>query len=173
MALPQDGQNANGLTKVTEIPKGKELIFIDPTTNEGGIITLEDLTTQILNKLTSKIFTLDQGNITLIEALNKLNSNSFSTYATGDSAQASLPVKGGGATVMIAYALGGYGNNGEATVMALFRYNYGGTECSIDYIYNRGDIIIENSVSNNKNTIAFKTQNGSSIKYLKIKTFNI
>ena len=74
MALPQDGQNANGLTKVTEIPKGKELIFIDPTTNEGGIITLEDLTTQILNKLTSKIFTLDQGNITLIEALNKLNS---------------------------------------------------------------------------------------------------
>lgn len=76
MALPQDGQNANGLTKVTEIPKGKELIFIDPTTNEGGIITLEDLTTQILNKLTSKIFTLDQGNITLIEALNKLNSNS-------------------------------------------------------------------------------------------------
>ena len=75
MALPQDGQNANGLTKVTEIPKGKELIFIDPTTNEGGIITLEDLTTQILNKLTSKIFTLNQGNITLIEALNKLNSN--------------------------------------------------------------------------------------------------
>lgn len=75
MALPQDGQNANRLTKVTEIPKGKELIFIDPTTNEGGIITLEDLTTQILNKLTSKIFTLNQGNITLIEALNKLNSN--------------------------------------------------------------------------------------------------
>lgn len=77
MALPQDGQNANGLTKVTEVPTGKELIFVDPTTNEGGIITLEDLTTQILNKLTSKIFTLDQGNITLIEALNKLNSNSL------------------------------------------------------------------------------------------------
>ena len=79
MALPQDGQNANGLTKVTEVPTGKELIFVDPTTNEGGIITLEDLTTQILNKLTSKIFTLDQGNITLIEALNKLNSNKTSS----------------------------------------------------------------------------------------------
>ena len=77
MALPQDGQNANGLTKVTEVPTGKELIFVDPTTNEGGIITLEDLTTQILNKLTSKIFTLDQGNITLIEALNKLNSKAL------------------------------------------------------------------------------------------------
>ena len=75
MALPQDGQNANGLTKVTEIPKGKELIFIDPTTNEGGIITLEDLTTQILKKLTSQTFALDQGNMTLLAALNQLNSN--------------------------------------------------------------------------------------------------
>lgn len=75
MALPQDGQNANGLTKVTEIPKGKELIFIDPTTNEGGIITLEDLTTQILKNLTSQTFALDQGNMTLLAALNQLNSN--------------------------------------------------------------------------------------------------
>ena len=77
MALPQDGQNANGLTKVTEIPKGKELIFIDPATNEGGIITLEDLTTQILNKLTSKIFTLDQGNMPLLAALYQLNSKAL------------------------------------------------------------------------------------------------
>ena len=76
MALPQDGQNANGLTKVTEIPKGKELIFIDPTTNEGGIITIEDLTTQILKNLTSQTFALDQGNMTLLAALNQLNSNS-------------------------------------------------------------------------------------------------
>lgn len=77
MALPQDGQNANGLTKVTEIPKGKELIFIDPTTNEGGIITLEDLTTQILKNLTSQTFALDQGNMTLLAALNQLNSNTL------------------------------------------------------------------------------------------------
>lgn len=84
MALPQDGQNANGLTKVTEIPTGKELIFIDPTTNEGGIITLEDLTTQILNKLTSKIFTLDQGNMTLLQALNQLNSKPQITEFSGN-----------------------------------------------------------------------------------------
>lgn len=80
MALPQDGQNANGLTKVTEIPKGKELIFIDPTTNEGGIITLEDLTTQILKNLTSQTFALDQGNMTLLAALNQLNSNKKIKY---------------------------------------------------------------------------------------------
>ena len=82
MALPQDGQNANGLTKVTEIPKGKELIFIDPTTNEGGIITLEDLTTQILKNLTSQTFALDQGNMTLLAALNQLNSNQAITITS-------------------------------------------------------------------------------------------
>lgn len=80
MALPQDGQNANGLTKVTEIPKGKELIFIDPTTNEGGIITLEDLTTQILKNLTSQTFALDQGNMTLLAALNQLNDQFGHTF---------------------------------------------------------------------------------------------
>lgn len=84
MALPQDGQNANGLTKVTEIPKGKELIFIDPTTNEGGIITLEDLTTQILKNLTSQTFALDQGNMTLLAALNQLNSKRFFTENIGN-----------------------------------------------------------------------------------------
>lgn len=72
MALPQDGQDANGLTKVTQIPAGKELMFIDPTTNEGGIITLEDLTKQILNGLASQAFALDAGQMTLPAALNYL-----------------------------------------------------------------------------------------------------
>lgn len=76
MALPQDGQDANGLTKVTQIPAGKELMFIDPTTNEGGIITLEDLTKQILNGLASQAFALDAGQKTIIQALNTLNSDS-------------------------------------------------------------------------------------------------
>ena len=75
MALPQDGQNANALATVKEVPTGKKLIFVDPTTNEGGIITLEDLATQILKKLTSQTFALDQGTKTLPAALNELNSN--------------------------------------------------------------------------------------------------
>ena len=74
MALPQDGQNANALATVKEVPIGKKLIFVDPDTNEGGIITLEDLTTQILKKLTSQTFALDQGTKTLPAALNELNS---------------------------------------------------------------------------------------------------
>ena len=78
MALPQDGQDANGLTTVTQIPAGKELMFIDPTTNEGGIITLEDLTKQILNGLTSQAFGLDSGTQTLPAAINYLYGNSLS-----------------------------------------------------------------------------------------------
>ena len=81
MALPQDGQDANGLTKVTQIPAGKELMFIDPTTNEGGIITLEDLTKQILNGLASQAFALDAGQKTIIQALNTLNSDSLPNIA--------------------------------------------------------------------------------------------
>ena len=80
MALPQDGQNANALATVKEVPTGKKLIFVDPTTNEGGIITLEDLTTQILKKLTSQTFALDQGTKTLPAALNELNSKPFLRY---------------------------------------------------------------------------------------------
>lgn len=81
MALPQDGQNANALATVKEVPTGKKLIFVDPTTNEGGVITLEDLTTQILKNLTSQTFALDQGTKTLPAALNELNSNRLSSYA--------------------------------------------------------------------------------------------
>lgn len=80
MALPQDGQDANGLTKVTQIPAGKELMFIDPTTNEGGIITLEDLTKQILNGLTSQTFGLDSGTQTLPAAINYLYGKSFHEF---------------------------------------------------------------------------------------------
>lgn len=72
MALPQDGQDANGLTKVTQIPAEKELMFIDPTTNEGGIITLEDLTKQILNGITTQAFKMDTGTQTIPAAINYL-----------------------------------------------------------------------------------------------------
>ena len=75
MSLPEESVAANALPEVTTIPTGKKLIFTDPDTNEGGIITLENLSKQILQNLTSQTFTLDQGNLTLLQALNQLNSN--------------------------------------------------------------------------------------------------
>ena len=119
MALPQDGQNANALATVKEVPTGKKLIFVDPTTNEGGVITLEDLTTQILKNLTSQTFALDQGTKTLPAALNELNSKPFLRYekAFGES----LTIKNVRAAThgliiiekaMVVFCLGGSNNIG-------------------------------------------------------------
>lgn len=82
MSLPADGVNANTLAETTTIPTGKKLIFLDPDTNEGGIITLENLTKQILSNLTSQTFNLDQGNKTLLAALNELNSKAAALIGT-------------------------------------------------------------------------------------------
>ena len=80
MSLPEESVAANTLPEVTTIPTGKKLIFTDPDTNEGGIITLENLSKQILQNLTTQTFGLDQGNLTLLQAINKLNSNPFLRY---------------------------------------------------------------------------------------------
>lgn len=116
MALPQDGQNANGLTKVTEIPKGKELIFIDPTTNEGGIITLEDLATQILKNLTSQTFTLDQGNMTLLAALNQLNSKALSVYSYSNAWETKYEIDISNISTMLLLTFGGSGGKNSVAL---------------------------------------------------------
>lgn len=71
-----DSVNANTLTEVTTVPTNKKLIFTDPDTNEGGIITMENLTKQVLQNLTSQQFALDAGNMTIPAALNALNGKS-------------------------------------------------------------------------------------------------
>lgn len=81
MSLPEESVAANTLPEVTTIPTGKKLIFTDPDTNEGGIITLENLSKQILQNLTSQTFALDQGNLTLLQALNQLNSKAGTIYS--------------------------------------------------------------------------------------------
>ena len=116
MALPQDGQNANGLTKATEIPKGKELIFIDPTTNEGGIITLEDLTTQILKNLTSQTFALDQGNMTLLAALNQLNSKALSVYSYSNVWETKYEIDISNISTMLLLTFGGAGGKNSVAL---------------------------------------------------------
>ncbi len=101
MSLPEESVAANTLPEVTTIPIGKKLIFTDPDTNEGGIITLENLSKQILQNLTSQTFALDQGNLTLLQALNQLNSKTF---------------KG-------SISLISYDNNDESYVTAVFSIN--------------------------------------------------
>lgn len=65
-------------------PKDADKFMLYSAENAANkLIDYDKLADAVLNKLTSKIFTLDQGNITLIEALNKLNSNRLKPFYKG------------------------------------------------------------------------------------------
>lgn len=72
-AEQKDYVDANTLSEVVTIPTGKKFIFTDAATNQGGTVALENLARQILLKLTTQTFELDQGTKTLPDALNELN----------------------------------------------------------------------------------------------------
>lgn len=105
MSLPQDGVNANALAETTTIPTGKKLIFLDPDTNEGGIITLENLTKQILSNLATQTFNLDQGTKTLLAALNELNSKAQIIRVSGTTDDAGIIEIPGDFRISKAYCL--------------------------------------------------------------------
>ena len=150
------------------------LMIYDATSKANKLSPFSGIWNWIVGKLTNAVITnLQTNNKTVLGAINELNSKSFSTYATGDTAQVILPVNGGGATVMIAYTLGPSGFDGENVVITLFRYDYDGTKCSMDYIFNYGNNIIETSISNNKNTITFKKENVGLLGYLRVVYFVI
>ena len=66
----------NALPTKTTPATGDKVLMIG--TAEEYQMLVSDLATAVLNKLTSKTFSLDQGTKTLIAALNELNSKSFS-----------------------------------------------------------------------------------------------
>ncbi|GLG90396.1 hypothetical protein [Sellimonas catena] len=69
-------QKINALPTKTAVTSGDK--FLMSGAAEEYLIDYDKLATAILNKLTSKTFTLDQGTKTLIAAVNELNSKSFS-----------------------------------------------------------------------------------------------
>ena len=73
-------QAINALPTKTTPATGDKVLMIG--TAEEYQMLVNDLATAILNKLTSKTFSLDQGTKTLIAALNELNSNSMKLRAT-------------------------------------------------------------------------------------------
>ena len=117
MPLPNDSVAANTLPEVTTIPTGKKLIFTDPDTNEGGIITLENLTKQILQNLTSQTFSLDQGTKTLVQALNELNSNTSGIKFNGNISRITFRSGSNGISNMY---LDLYTNDGERTTIGFY-----------------------------------------------------
>lgn len=69
-------QPINGLPKKTTVADTDSLLMIGAS--EEYQIDYGKLADAILNKITSKAFTLDQGSKTLVAALNELNSNILS-----------------------------------------------------------------------------------------------
>lgn len=70
-------QMINALPTKTEPVTGDKVLLSGAS--EEYLIDYDKLATAILNKLTSKTFTLDQGTKTFVAALNELNSKSFFT----------------------------------------------------------------------------------------------
>lgn len=73
-------QNITALPAVTTPESSDQLLLVGAT--EEKLIDYDKLADTILGKIASKNFILDQGNKTLLAALNELNSNRLSSYAS-------------------------------------------------------------------------------------------
>lgn len=71
-------QNITALPVSTTPETSDQLLLVGAT--EEKLIDYDKLADAILNKLTSKKFSLDQGTMPLISALNQLNSNRVAVY---------------------------------------------------------------------------------------------
>lgn len=76
-------QNITALPVATSPASSDQLLLVGAT--EEKLIDYDKLADAILTKLTSKQYTLDQGTKTLPAALNELNSNRLSSYASAAS----------------------------------------------------------------------------------------
>lgn len=76
-------QNITALPVATSPASSDQLLIVGAT--EEKLIDYEKLADAILTKLTSKTFALDQGTKSLVAALNELNSNRISSYASAAS----------------------------------------------------------------------------------------
>lgn len=76
-------QNITALPVAASPASSDQLLLVGAT--EEKLIDYDKLADAILTKLTSKQYTLDQGTKTLPAALNELNSNRISSYASAAS----------------------------------------------------------------------------------------
>ena len=74
-------QNITALPVATAPASSDQILLVGA--EEEKLIDYDKLADAILNKLTSKNFSLDQGSMSLVSALNQLNSNRLTAYARG------------------------------------------------------------------------------------------
>lgn len=86
-------QNITALPAVTTPESSDQLLLVGAT--EEKLIDYDKLADAILGKIASKNFALDQGNKTLLQALNELNSNQLSTYLVPEESSVNIELSKG------------------------------------------------------------------------------
>ena len=83
-------QNITALPVATAPASSDQILLVGA--EEEKLIDYDKLADAILNKLTSKNFSLDQGTMSLVSALNQLNSNRLTGLAVKTNETAILPI---------------------------------------------------------------------------------
>lgn len=150
-------QKINALTTKTAPVTGDKCLMSGAA--EEYLIDYDKLATAILNKLTSKTFTLDQGTKTLIAALNELNSKT-SVYATSKQNFLDLGTKlraGFSYPIYLSAAAIQEITNGEYTITAKgIVYVGSGSQMDIMVMIGSGDVILTGRVYLNQDPLLYK-----------------
>lgn len=125
-------QNITALPAVTTPESSDQLLLVGAT--EEKLIDYDKLADAILDKLTSKNFSLDQGAKTLLQALNELNSKALAEYAID------VTISGTKLTAK-------FSDLGELDICTLFIFIVVGNDCYLSVQINHSTIYASRIVS--------------------------
>ena len=125
-------QNITALPAVTTPESSDQLLLVGAT--EEKLIDYDKLADAILGKIASKNFALDQGNKTLLQALNELNSKAFAEYA--------IDVTTSGTKLTAKFS-----DLGELDICTLFIFIVVGNDCYLSVQINHSTIYASRIVS--------------------------
>ena len=125
-------QNITALPAVTTPESSDQLLLVGAT--EEKLIDYDKLADAILGKIASKNFALDQGNKTLLQALNELNSKALAEYAID------VTISGTKLTAK-------FSDLGELDICALFIFIVVGNDCYLSVQINHSTIYASHIVS--------------------------
>lgn len=125
-------QNITALPAVTTPESSDQLLLVGAT--EEKLIDYDKLADAILGKIASKNFALDQGNKTLLQALNELNSKALAEYAID------VTISGTKLTAK-------FSDLGELDICTLFIFIVVGNDCYLSVQINHSTIYASHIVS--------------------------
>ncbi len=125
-------QNITALPVATTPESSDQILLVGAT--EEKLIDYDKLADAILNKLTSKNFSLDQGAKTLLQALNELNSKALAEYAID------VTISGTKLTAK-------FSDLGELDICTLFIFIVVGNDCYLSVQINHSTIYASRIVS--------------------------